>query len=173
MMLINWRISLAAGHVLLAVALLVAGHFEEQTHRIEQQRGVTTGWQLRTEWDYMPRARIWLLTINSPPSLLSAPLIVLVAKFKLASQLVFLSAVGIFWYWIGSLVDKRATLSSMAASAGAGGGFRWTRVAGLLGCVTLMGIGVHGFFTGGLPKIINLSDMLWSFILGFHFMRRR
>ncbi len=64
-----------------------------------------TGWELRTEWDYMPRARIWLLTIDSPPSLLFLPFIALVAKFRLASQLVFLLAVGFFWYWFGSAAD--------------------------------------------------------------------
>jgi len=74
MKLISWRRSLAAGHVLLVLGLLIVGHFQERAHRIEmEQQRVRTGWELRTEWDYMPRARIWLLTIDSPPSLLSLP----------------------------------------------------------------------------------------------------
>jgi hypothetical protein len=169
---INWRTSLAAGQVLIALGLLIAGHFQERAHRTDMQQKVRAGWELKTEWDYMPRARIWLLTINSPPSLLSAPLIALVAKFRLASQLVFLLAVGFFWYWIGSLLDKRTTRTSMPASPGAGGGPRWVSVLALLGCLILLGIGVQGFLTGGLPVIIHLSDVLWSFILGFYFTKQ-
>jgi len=173
MKLISWRRSLAAGHVVLALGLLIVGHFQERDHRIEmEQQRVKTGWELRTEWDYMPRARIWLLTINSPPSLLSLPVVALVAKFRLAAQLAFLLAVGFFWYWIGSLLDKPENLTSMPPSVEAGGGPRWIQVVGLLGCVTLLGIGVHGLFTGGLPIIIHLSDVLWSFILGFYFTKQ-
>src|ERR1700736_2986169 len=106
MKLNSWRMSLAAGHALLALGLLIVGHFQERAHRAELERQVRPGWELKAEWDYMPRARIWLLTINSPPSLLSAPFVKLVAKFKFAPQLVFLSAVGFFWYWIGSMLDK-------------------------------------------------------------------
>lgn len=171
MKLISWKRSLAAGHVVLALGLLIVGHFQERA-QIEMERQVRTGWELRTEWDYMPRARIWLPTIDSPPSLLSLPLIALVARFRLASQLAFLLAVGFFWYWIGSLLDKRANLASMPASVRAGGGPRWIQVVGLLGCVTLLGIGVHGLFTGGLPIIIHLSDVLWSFMLGFYFTKQ-
>jgi hypothetical protein len=172
MKLISWRSSLAAGHVLLAVGLLIVGHFQERAHRIEMEQGVRTGWELRTEWDYMPRARIWLLAIDSPPSLLSLPFIALVAKFRLASQLVFLLAVGFFWYWIGNLLEKRANLALIPAPVKVGEGSRWIQVVGLLGCVTLLGIGVRGFFTGGLPIIIHLSDIMWSFILGFYFTKQ-
>ncbi len=170
MKLISWRRSLAAGHVLLALGLLIVGHFEARAHRIEMEQLVRPGWELRAEWDYMPRARIWLLTIDSPPSLLALPFIASVARFRLASQLVFLLAVGFFWYWIGSLLDKRATVASMPGSERAGP--RWIQVVGLLGCATLLGIGVHGFVTGGLPIIIHLSDVLWSVILGFYFTKQ-
>src|SRR5438445_10785114 len=112
MKLISSRRSLAAGHVVLALGLLIVRHFQERDHRIEmEQQRVNTGWELRTEWDYMPRARIWLLTINSPPSLLSLPVVALVAKFRLAAQLAFLLAVGVFGFWIGSLRVKPATLA--------------------------------------------------------------
>ena len=137
---------------------------------MEQQ--LKTGSELTAEWDYMPRARILLLTIDSPPSLLSLPFILLIAKLRLASQFVFLLAVGLFWYWIGSLLDKRTNIVSMPAPKKASEGSRWVQLLGLLGCVTLLGIGVHGFFTGGLPIIIHLSDVLWSLILGFYFTKR-
>jgi hypothetical protein len=170
MKFLSWRRSLAAGQVLLALGLLIVGHFEERAHRIEREQQVRLGWELRTEWDYMPRARIWLLTIDSPPSLLALPFIALVAKFRLPSQLAFLLAVGFFWYWIGSLLDKRANTASMPTSERARP--RWIQAVGLLACVTLLGIGVHGLFTGGLPIIIHLSDVLWSLVLGFYFVRQ-
>src|SRR5215468_1120456 len=77
-------------------------------HHAELERKVEPGWQLTGELDYIPGAKIWLLTINSPPSLLSMPFIALVAKLKFAPQFVFLLAVTVFWYWIGSMLDKRA-----------------------------------------------------------------
>jgi hypothetical protein len=170
-MKLNWRMFLATAQVLLAAALLIASHFEKQAHQIEQQRRVTTGWELRVEWDYIPRAEVLLLTLNSPPSLLSAPFRVQIGKFKLAFQLAFLLAVGLFWYWIGGLLDKRARQYPMASSSGAQGGRRWTRVFGLLGSLTLLGIGVQGLLTGGLPLIIHLGDILWAFILGVYFVK--
>jgi hypothetical protein len=112
----SWRWCLTAGQVLLALGLLIAGHFQEGAHRAELQRRARPGWELRAEWDYIPRARIWLLTINSPPSLLAMPLVALVAKFKFARQFVFLLAVALFWYWIGSILDKRAKPASVPAS---------------------------------------------------------
>jgi hypothetical protein len=173
MKLINWRRSLAVGHVLLALGLLIVDHFQEREHRLEmeQQRG-KTGSELRTEWDYMPRARIWLLTIDSPPSLLALPFIALLAKFRLAPQLAFLLAVGFFWYWIGSLLDHRLGRNPTPASVGTGGGPWWIQLVGLVGCVTLLGIGVHGLFTGASPTVIDLSNVLWALILGFYFASR-
>ena len=64
---INWRTSLALVQVVLALVLLVAGHFEERAHRTEMQQQVRPGWESKSEWDYIPRARIWLMTIDSPP----------------------------------------------------------------------------------------------------------
>ena len=172
MKLINWRWFLAVGQVLLALGLLIVGHFQEAAHRAELQKQLRPGWELRGEFDYIPRAKIWLLTINSPPSLLSMPFVALVARFKFAPQFVFLSAVGFFWYWIGSVLEKRAKPASVPASVRARGGPRWIEVAGLLCCVILFGIGVVGFFAGGLPVIINLSDVLWSLILGFYLAKQ-
>src|SRR6267154_5051167 len=133
MKLIIWRRSLAGGNVLLALGLLIVGHFQERNHQIEmEQQRVKTGWELRTEWDYMPRARIWLLTINSPPSLLSPPFVALAAKLRLAPQLPFLLAVGFFLYWIGSLLDRREPLASIPGSVRARRGLRWILMVGLL-----------------------------------------
>lgn len=173
MRLINsWRRSLAAGQVLLALGLLIVGHFQEAAHRAELERQVRPGYELKAEWDYIPRAKIWLLTINSPPSLLSAPFVKLVARFEFASELVFLLTVGFFWYWIGSVLDKRTKPGPVPASVRARGGYPWIEVAGLLCCVILLGIGVRGVLTGGLPVIINFSDVLWSLILGFYFAKQ-
>ncbi len=171
MKLINWRWFLAVGQVLLALGLLIVSHFEEAAHRAELQRQVSPGWELRGEVDYIPRAKIWLLTINSPPSLLSMPFVALVAKFKFAPQFVFLLAVALFWYWIGSAFDKRTKPAPVPASVRAMRGAPWVQVAGLISCAILFGIGVRGFFTGGLPVIIDLSDVLWSLILGSYFAK--
>ena len=160
----NWKWSLAVMQVLLASGLLVVGHIQERTHRASLERNARP-WELKAEWDYMPSARICLLTINSPPSLVSMPFVALVAKFKFAPRFVFLLTVALFWYWIGSMLDKRAK------PVGPVKGARWIRVAGLFCCVILFGIGVRGFFTGGLPAIIEVSDVLWSLILGFHFAK--
>lgn len=169
----SWRMSLAAGQVLLALGLLIVGHSQERAHRAELQRQVRPGWEFRTEWDYMPRARIWLLAINSPPSLLSIPFVALVAKFKFAPQFVFLLAVALFWYWIGSMLDKRAKPGWVPTpSVRTSGGSPWIEVAGLLCCVILFGIGVRGFFAGGLPVIIHVSDALWALILGTYFLTK-
>lgn len=168
----SWRRPLAAGHVLLALGLLIVGHFEERAHRAELERQVRPGYELKAEWDYIPRAKIWLLTINNPPSLLSAPFVKLVARFKFAPQLVFLLAVGSFWYWIGSVLDKRAKPASVPASVKAWRGSLVIQGVGLFGCVILLGIGVRGLLTGGLPVIINLSDVLWSLILGFYLAKQ-
>ncbi len=172
MKLINWRWFLAVGQVLLALRLLIVGHFQEAAHRAELQRQVRPGWELRGELDYIPRAKIWLLTINSPPSLLSMPFAALVAKFKFAPQFVFLLAVALFWYWIGSALDKRTKPVPVPASVRARGGSRWIEVAGLLFCVVLFGFGVLGFFAGGVPVIIRLSDVLWSLVLGNYFLTK-
>ena len=172
MKLTNWRWFLAVGQVLLALGLLIVGHFEEAAHRAELQRQVRPGWELRGELDYIPRAKIWLLTINSPPSLLSMPFAALVAKFKFAPQFVFLLAVALFWYWIGSALDKRTKPAPLPASVRARGGSCWIEVAGLLCCVILFGFGVLGFFAGGLPVIIRLSDVLWPLILGFYLAKQ-
>lgn len=171
MKVINWRWFLAVGQVVLALDLLIVGHLQERAHHAELERKVSPGWQLRTESDYIPRAKIWLLTINSPPSLLSMPFVALVAKFKFAPQFVFLLAVALFWYWTGSVLDKRAKPAPVPASVRARRGALWMQVAGLLCCVILFGIGVWGFFAGGLPVIIRLSDVLWSLILGFYFAK--
>jgi hypothetical protein len=171
MKLINWRWFLAVGQVLLALRLLIVGHFQEAAHRAELQRQVSPGWELRGELDYIPRAKIWLLTINSPPSLLSMPFVELVAKFKFAPQFVFLLAVALFWYWIGSALDKRTKPVPVPASVRVRGGSRWIEVAGLLFCVVLFGFGVLGFFAGGVPVIIRLSDVLWSLVLGSYFAK--
>jgi hypothetical protein len=45
-------------------------------------------------------------------------------------------------------------------------------VGGLVGCVTLFGIGVHGFFSRAWPIIIDVSNVLWALILGFYFALR-
>ena len=171
MKLINWRWFLAIGQVVVALGLLIVGHLQERAHHAELERNVEPGWQLMGELDYIPGAKIWLLTINSPPSLLSMPFVALVAKFKFAPQFVFLLAVGLFWYWIGSVLDKRAKPASVSASVRAGRGAPWMQVAGLLCCVILFGIGVVGFFTGGMPVIVRLSDVLWSLVLGFYFAK--
>ena len=171
MKLTNWKWFLAVGQVLLALGLLIVGHFEEAAHRVELQRQVRPGWELRGEFDYIPRAKIWLLTINSPPSLLSMPFAALVAKFKFAPQFVFLVAVALFWYWIGSALDKRTKLAPVPASVRARRGVPWLQASGLLCCVVLFGIGVLSF-SGGVPVIICLSDMLWSLILGFYFAKQ-
>ena len=168
----SWRMSLAAGQVLLALGLLIVGHFQEAAHRAELQRQVRPGWELRGELDYIPRAKIWLLTINSPPSLLSMPFVALVAKFKFAPQFVFLLAVALFWYLIGSAFDKLTKPASVPASVRARGGSPWIEVAGLLCCVVLFGIGVLGFFAGGVPVIIRLSDVLWPLILGNYLLTK-
>jgi hypothetical protein len=157
--------------VLLALGLLIVGHIQERAHRAELERKARPGWELRTEWDYMPGARIWLLTINSPPSLLSMPFVASVAKFKFAPQFVFLLAVALFWYWIGSMLDKRVKRASVPASVRARRGVPSIQVAGLLCCAILFGIGVRGFFTGGLPVIIHISDVLWSLVLGLYFAK--
>lgn len=172
MKLINWRWFLAVGQVLLALGLLIVSHFQEAAHRAELQRQVSPGWELRGESDYMPRAKIWLLTINSPPSLLAMPFVALVSKFKFAPQFVFLLAVALFWYWIGSALDKRTKPAPVPGSVKAGGRSRWIEVAGLLCCVVLFGFGVLGFFAGGVPVIIRLSDMLWSLVLGNYFLTK-
>jgi hypothetical protein len=156
--------------VLLALGLLIVGHIQQRAHRAELERNVRPGWELRTELDYIPRAKIWLLTINSPPSLLSMPFVALVAKFKFAPQFVFLLAVALFWYWIGSMLDKRAKPAPVPASVRARRGVPWIQASGLLCCVVLFGIGVLGFFSG-VPVIICLSDVLWSLILGFYFAK--
>ena len=162
-------VSLPVVQVLLALGLLIVGHSQERAHQVELERKVRPGWELKTEWDYMPGAMIWLLTINSPPSLLSMPFVALVAKFKFAPQFVFLLAVALFWYWIGSMLDKRAKPATVSALVRARRGTPWIQVAGLLCCVILFGIGVRGFLTGGLV-MIDLSDMLWALILGFYFL---
>lgn len=172
MRFINWRWFLAVGQVLLALGLLIVGHFQEAAHRAELQRQVSPGWELRGELDYMPPAKIWLLTINSPPSLLSMPFVALVAKFKFAPQSVFLLAVALFWYWIGSALDKRTKPVPAPASVRARGGSRWIEVAGLLCCAALFGFGVLGFFAGGVPVIIRLSDLVWALILGIYFLTK-
>jgi len=172
MKLINWRWSLAVVQVLLALGLLIVGHLQERAHHTELERRVEPGWQLIGELDYIPRAKIWLLTINSPPSLLSMPFIALVAKLKFAPQFVFLLAVTVFWYWIGSMLDKRAKPARVPASVRARRGALWMQVAGLLCCVILFGFGVVGFFTGGMPVIVRLSDVLWSLVLGFYFAKK-
>jgi hypothetical protein len=172
MKLINWRWFLAVGQVLLALGLLIVGHFQEAAHQAELQQG----WELRGESDYIPRARIWVFAINSPPSLLSMPFVALVAKFKFAPQFVFLLAVALFWHWIGSVLDKRTKPAPVPASVRARRGVPWIQAFGLLCCVVLFGIGLLGFFAGGLPVIIRLSDVLWALILGFYFvtqLRRR
>lgn len=172
MKLINWRWFLAVGQVLLALGLLIVGHFQEAAHRAELQRQLRPGWELRGEYDYMPRAEIWLLTINSPPSFLCKPFVALVARFEFAPQFVFLLAVGFFWYWIGSVLDKRTKPAPVPASMRARRWVPWIQASGMLCCVVLFGIGVLGFFAGGLPVIINLSDVLWSLILGFYLAKQ-
>jgi hypothetical protein len=164
MKLPNWRWPLAVVQVLLALGLLIVGHIQEQAHRAELEQKVRSGWELKMEWDYLPGAKIWLLTIDSPPSLLSVPFVASVAKLRFAPQFVFLLAVALFWYWIGSRLDKRPR--PLRA-----GGVPWSQVVGLICCTILLGVGVRGFFTGGLPVIVHFSEVLWSLILAFYFAK--
>ena len=101
-----WRWILSALHVLLAATLLIAGHIESSKHEAQFKPRLTNeGWQLRTEWDYVPRAYELMIIVDFPVVLASAP-ITAVTKSKLVPRAFFVALVGFFWYWIGRCIEQ-------------------------------------------------------------------
>lgn len=160
----TWKRHLAFAQMLLALALLVVGHFQERAHRTEMvAKGVIL------EYDYFAPAHIWLSVIDGPPILVLLPLVALASKLRFVQQLAFVLAVGLFWYWIGSLLDRHSP-RTRTGSAEIWSAQWWVHLAGLLGCLTLFEIGVHSLVAGGWPMIIDLANMVWALILGFYFV---
>ena len=157
----TWRWTLAIVHILLAIILMMVGKVQQQSHHTEMAaKGVAQ------EYDYVAPAYVCLFVIDGPPALVLLPFVRFEVGMKLAQQFGFVLVIGIFWYWIGSLVG------SSSAGDKFGGARRWARVAGFLGSVLLFGVGTHGLVSGSPLMIIDLAEIAWALMLGAYFARR-
>lgn len=103
---LHWRWILSALQVVVAATLLVAGRIEQSDHEAKFKSWSTSeGWQLKSEWDYIPRTYELLIIVDFPIVAATAP-VAAVIKSHLAARALFLVLVGLFWYWIGSCLER-------------------------------------------------------------------
>ena len=62
------------------------------------------GWDLRTEWDYMPHTFVWMIIFDFPAILAAAPFGIAHATL---SRTLFLLFAGFLWYWCGRGLERR------------------------------------------------------------------
>jgi hypothetical protein len=104
----RWRWVLAISHFVLALALSSMLDAELKVHnaQFEAQREAQRvhGWDLRTEYDYVPRTFVWMVVFDFPA-------IVAVAPFGMthATRMgpLFALFAGLFWYSCGRGLERR------------------------------------------------------------------
>ncbi len=102
-----WRWIFSPLHVLLAVALLIGGHFERSKHEAQlRAQSTDENWHLVMEFDYMPLA-FDLLTIVDFPVMLAAAPAAAVFHSRFVVDMFFVALVGLFWYRIGRGLEQR------------------------------------------------------------------
>jgi hypothetical protein len=95
--------------VLLAMALLLMLHAEKEAHAAWLASWHVPGpgvWELSSEWDYTPRAAVWLILADLPAMLVVAPFGALGVSGITGQALVVVFA-GLFWYWVGRGLERR------------------------------------------------------------------
>jgi hypothetical protein len=104
----RWRWLLAIAHFVLALALssMLGAELKVRNAQFEAERQAQRvhGWDLRTEYDYLPRTFVWMVVFDFPA-------ILAVASFGIthATQMgpLFALFAGLFWYWCGRGLERR------------------------------------------------------------------
>jgi hypothetical protein len=98
----RWRWVLAISHFMLVLALSLMLDAELKVHNAQFEAQRVHGWDLRAEFDYVPRTLVWMVVFDFPA-------IVAVAPFGMthATRPLFVLFAGLFWYWCGRGLERR------------------------------------------------------------------
>ena len=107
----RWRWVLFLSHFALALALSLMLDAELKVHNAQFEAQRVHGWDLRIEFDYVPRTLVWMVVFDFPA-------IVAVAPFGMthATRIgpLFVLFAGLFWYWCGRGLERRLTRANEA-----------------------------------------------------------
>jgi hypothetical protein len=104
----RWRWVLAISHFVLALALSSMLDAELKVHyaqfEAEREARRVHGWDLRAEYDYVPRTFVWMVVFDFPAILAVAPF-----EMTHATRIgpLFALLAGLFWYWRGRGLERR------------------------------------------------------------------
>jgi hypothetical protein len=153
MRVLKWRYLLPIVQVLVATSLLYAGHVEEEVfERLHP---------LISRWDHVPLPRLFAQLLNLPAYLLSLPayIVAVLIVYPLgikdpSSELIFLTTVALFWYWVGRELDASTREWQIAWLVG-------LTIAWIM--AVLIGISVVGERASGV--VFGWMLILWVFVV--------
>jgi uncharacterized membrane protein len=154
----RWRVALPIGNLLLAVCLLLLGHYQRRD--VSQERSETGEWTPTHEVHLAPGTQV-AYAINFPALMVARPL-KMVGQASVVGG--FLFALVILWYVVGRILDSgasRPTDKSMAIAA--------LSTIGVLASV--VGIWFAWRAVGMHYLIPPLGALVWSVALGAYCVR--
>lgn len=154
---LSWRKSLPAIMVVVSVSLVLLMDHDYNSHRNDMAiRGIVA------DYDYLPPALIWLIVINAPAFVVVLPLGMILAKWRITSQIASIVCIALFWYLLGREIDNRSIFRQQLAARRDQHSGIWLYVAGLLGGALLASFSIYGYLDGAWPKIIDSGALVWA-----------